>query len=74
MQFLLHDTPSSVKSYKKSVIPYFFNAAKSLIPRFWKQATCPFLLDWKTEVDKILEAERWVHLVRNQQDTFKDTW
>lgn len=74
LQLLFHDTSSSVKTFKKSVIPHLLNAAKSLIPYFWKQSTCPSLLDWKREEDNIMEADRWVHSVKNQQNTFKDIW
>lgn len=31
-------------------------------------------MDWKREVDKIMEDERRVHLVNDKYDNFKDTW
>lgn len=28
------------------------------------------MTNWKWEVNDIMEAERWVHVVKNQQDKF----
>lgn len=72
--FLFHGSMGFIKSYKNSVIPHLLNAAKRLIPRFWKQTTCAMLREWKMEVDKIKEAERWVYRKRNKQDKFDKIW
>lgn len=45
LQYLFHAT--SLKMYKPSVTPYLLNAAKTLIPRFWKQSQCLNLQDWQ---------------------------
>lgn len=55
--FLFHGMPGSFKSYRKSITPHLLNAAKLLVPRFWKQATFPTLEDWKKEVNLIMETE-----------------
>lgn len=34
---LFHCTGESVGSYNKSITPHLLNAAKALIPKFWKQ-------------------------------------
>ena len=63
-----------MKFYKRSVTPHLLNAAKALIPRYWKQSKVPNIMEWKNEVERIMEAERWVHTVKDQQDKFKDIW
>ena len=35
--FLFHGTPGPLKGYRRSIIPHLLNAAKLLIPKFWKQ-------------------------------------
>lgn len=72
--FLFHGTSMSVRAYKNSVIPHLLNAAKSLIPRLWKQTRSPTLADWKKEVNLIMEAERWVHAVKDKKDKNIETW
>lgn len=71
LYFLFHGMPRPMKTYKKSIIPHLLNAAKLLVPRFWKQALFPTLLDWKKEVNFIMEAERWVYVAKGQQGKFE---
>lgn len=68
LHFLFHGMPSSASFFKRSVTPHLLNAAKILIPRFWKQSGCLTIMDWKREVEKIMEAERWIHMVKDQQN------
>ena len=68
IHFLFHGTPGSMISYKKSVMPHLLNAAKMLIPRHWKQNTRPSLMEWKKEVNSIMEAERWVYKSRDRTE------
>lgn len=72
--FLFHGMPTSNKTYKRSITPHLLNAAKVLIPRYWKQSNCPTLLDWKREVDAIMEAEKWVHMIKDRYEEFNDIW
>lgn len=74
IHFLFHGTIGSTRSYKNSLTPHLLNAAKRLIPRYWKQATCPTLGEWKREVEEMMEAERWVYKTRNKQDRFEKIW
>lgn len=64
----------SIRSYKKSITPHPLNAAKLLIPRLWKQTRRPTLLDWKREVNLIMEAERWVHTIKDGKEKFRVIW
>lgn len=66
LHYLFHDTPESVKAYRKSITLHLLNAAKLVIPKYWRQTHCPTLLDWRNEVNRIMEAERWVHVVKDQ--------
>lgn len=72
--FLFHGMPTPNKVYKKSIIPHLLNAAKALVPRYWKNSRCPTILDWKKEVDKIMEAEEWVHRIKDKQEEFDEIW
>lgn len=47
---LFNCTGETVGRYKKSVTPHLLNAAKALIPRFWKQ---PTIRQWLQIVDHI---------------------
>lgn len=60
---LFHGMPSSPRFYKRSVTPHLLNAAKILIPRFWKLSRRLTIMDWKREVENIMEAERWTHII-----------
>ena len=71
LQYLFHDTHSSVKRYRRSIIPFVLNAAKCLIPRHWKQSTTPTLGEWKREVNGIMEAERTMLVSWGQQSLFQ---
>lgn len=74
LHFLFHGNMGSIKSYKNGIIPHLLNAAKWLVPRYWKQVACPTLSEWKRAVEVIMEAERWVYETRNQQEKFENIW
>lgn len=54
---LLHCTGESAGSYKKSITPHLLNAAKVLIPKFWKTTKIPSLRQWLREVDHLYYME-----------------
>lgn len=74
LDFLFYGTTGTIKAYRRSITPHLLNAAKVLIPRFWKQNTCPTLEDWKREVNRTMEAERWIHVVKDKKGEFEDIW
>lgn len=74
LQYLFHGTPESTKTYRKSITPHLLNAAKKIIQKYWKQAQGPTITEWRNEVNLIMEAERWVHVVKDQQKKFEKTW
>lgn len=72
--FLFHGTSGSIKAYGKSITSHLLNAAKLLIPRFWKQIACPTLEDWKKEVNRIMEDESWIHVVGDKKGEYEKIW
>lgn len=54
---LFHCTDEPIGSYKKSITPHLLNAAKMLIPKYWKQQATPSLRQWLIEVDRIYHME-----------------
>lgn len=71
---LLHCTGKSVGSYRKSITPHLLNAAKALIPRFWKQKNIPTLRQWLMEVDRIYYMEDLTLSLRNKSDYVRKIW
>ncbi|CAH2311479.1 Hypothetical predicted protein, partial [Pelobates cultripes] len=55
--YLLHLTPLSLATYKKTITLYLINEARSLIPTYWKQATAPSTDDWINRVGDIRNIE-----------------
>ena len=71
---LLHCTAGPVGSYKKSLTPHLLNAAKSLIPRFWKQTVVPSLRQWLEAVDHIYYMEDLTSSLKNKSDLARKIW
>lgn len=57
VHFLLHVPPMPVSLYKKSVLPHLLNAAKRLLPIYWKQTQILGREEWRHKVSEIREAE-----------------
>ena len=74
LNFLFHGSARSMGSYKESITPHLLNAAKLLIPRLWKQDKRPTILEWKREVNLIMEAERWISGVKDRKEKFRVIW
>lgn len=51
-QCLFNATSEPRKKYKMSIIPFLFNAAKALIPKYWKSKKTPTMLDLFREVGR----------------------
>ena len=71
---LLHCTDRPVGPYKKSLTPHFLNAAKSLIPRYWKSNIIPTLRQWLEEVDHTYHMEDLTLSNRNKSDLATKIW
>lgn len=71
---LLHCTGSPAGAYKKSITLHLLNAAKALIPRYWKQPTIPSLRQWLMEVDHTYYMEYLTYSLRNKSDLVKKIW
>lgn len=74
IQYLFHGMTGPIKKYRESITPHLLNAAKKLIPKYWRQDRIPSVIEWRNEVNIIKEAERWVHVVKNQRKKFETTW
>lgn len=68
---LLHCTGEPVGTYKKSITPHLLNAAKALIPQYWKQLTIPTLCQWLLKVDHPYYMEDLTLSLTNKSDLAK---
>lgn len=71
---LLHCIGGPIGPYKKSIPPHLLNAAKALIPRFWKKASIPTLRQWLVEVNHIYYMEDLTYSIRNNAELGKKIW
>lgn len=72
--FLLHLPTLPLSHYKKSALPHLLNAAKRLIPLYWKRPQVPTLKEWLQKVDDIREAEEWVARCKDRSERFDGIW
>lgn len=63
-----------ISQYKKSVLPYLLNAAKRLLPIYWKRAKVPGREEWVRRVNEIREVEDWIATSRASRDRFTNIW
>lgn len=56
----------SQQDHKKSITPHLLNAAKALIPKFWKEQKIPSLCQWLTEVGRIYQMENSTLKLKNK--------
>ena len=54
---LLHVTNCSLKRYKNSLVRHLLNAAKSLIPLYWKSQRVPSVAEWLRRVSDVHAME-----------------
>lgn len=71
---LLHCTDKPIGSYKRSITPHLLNAAKALIPRYWKKPMAPTLCQWLMAVDQIYYMEDLTYSLRNKTELIKNIW
>lgn len=72
--FLLHLPTLPLSHYKKSALPHLLNAAKRLVPLYWKRPQVPTLKEWLQKVDDIREAEEWVARCKDRSERFDGVW
>uniref|UniRef100_A0A8C5MN92 Reverse transcriptase domain-containing protein n=1 Tax=Leptobrachium leishanense TaxID=445787 RepID=A0A8C5MN92_9ANUR len=71
---LFHLVPLPVNTYKASLLLHLLNAAKSLIPRKWKQTTAPTVREWIEAVERIRTLEELHYSLENQYQKYFRTW
>lgn len=57
----------SRKKYQEAITPFRLNAAKVLIPKFWKLKNTPKIKEWFREIDKSRCMEEVIHLQNNSE-------
>lgn len=60
LELLLHFPSIPPRHYRKSVLPHLLNAARQLIPVYWKSAQIPTRKEWIHLVNNIMAAEEWI--------------
>lgn len=73
-RYLLHHTPVSSGSYKKSLTIHLINAANLCIPTLWRNTSPPTVQDWIRRVDKIAEMENLICQANDNPTKFNTTW
>uniref|UniRef100_A0A8C5QK57 Reverse transcriptase domain-containing protein n=1 Tax=Leptobrachium leishanense TaxID=445787 RepID=A0A8C5QK57_9ANUR len=71
---LFHLVPFPVNTYKASLLLHLLNAAKSLIPRKWKQTAAPTVTEWIEAVERIRTLEELHYSLENQYQKYFKTW
>ncbi|KAM9311698.1 GLIPR1-like protein 2 [Gastrophryne carolinensis] len=74
VQILLHSTDYPISRYKKSLRAHLLNAAKMVIPRYWKQKRAPTVRDWVVEVLSISEMEDLTLAMHDRDEQYRRTW
>lgn len=72
--FLLHHHDFPRASYRKSILPLLFTAAKSCIPLLWKQTQPPTVAMWLRKVAHLNEMEDLISTERGTRDKFMKRW
>lgn len=71
---LLHVTNFLVQKYKNSLSKHLLNAAKSLIPLFWKSASTPSIRDWLHRITDICDMEETTAQSNDTIELYHKTW
>lgn len=71
--FLLH-TPRPFTHYKQSALPHLLNAARRLIPIYWKSLRISSKVEWMGMVGEIMDAEEWLATCRGTQKGLDSIW
>lgn len=60
MGCLLHITEFPIKRYKHSLTKHLLNAAKALIPLYWKSTKIPTIREWFGKIAEYYEMEETI--------------
>lgn len=71
---LLHISNFTFKRYKNSLCRHLLNAAKSLIPLYWKSTTTPTMKDWLHKISYISEMEDTKVQTEEKVGRYHETW
>lgn len=72
--FLLYIPPMPLSHYKKSALPHLLNAAKRILPIYWKRVQVPSREEWVGRVNEIREAEDWIATCKGTRDKLANIW
>lgn len=67
---LFHCSSVSIGRYRSLITPYLLNAAKSLIPLYWRQRTVPTVAQWLQKVDDLCFLEDLTCMARDAADKY----
>lgn len=74
LESLLHVPATPLSQYRKSVLPHLLNAARRLIPIYWKKPQIPTRTEWINLVNSIMAAEEWMTKCRDRHEKFYSCW
>lgn len=71
---LLHASDLPIKKYKHSLSMHLLNAAKALIPLYWKSTCIPTIQDWFRKVSEVCEMEETIAQTGDNAERFHNKW
>ncbi|CAI9577764.1 unnamed protein product [Staurois parvus] len=71
---LFHNSILSGNKYKELGILCYLNAAKNLIPKFWRKVEAPSEEDWMNRVDQIARLEKLYYIQEDRMVTYHMKW
>lgn len=63
-----------MKRYKKFLTRFLLTATKAVIPRHWRTATAPTIIEWLDEVHFLYGMEEIRATAHEQIEQFNKTW
>lgn len=71
---LLHVSDLPIKKYKHLLSMHLLNAAKALIPLYWKSTHIPTIQDWLRKVSEVCEMEETIVQSGDNTERFHNKW
>lgn len=71
---LHHGSDVSSKCYRRTLLPHLLNAAKSLIPRHWRETRRPSLREWFDKTDEIYCMEYLRYSEGLEMEDYEEIW
>lgn len=72
--WMLHVTNSPLQKYKRSLSKHLLNAAKSLIPLYWKSTKIPSIKEWLHRITDIRDMEETIAQSNDAIERYHQTW